>query len=171
MLRPFVLTLAALIVPAFFAGCGSDDKEPTGGNQNTGGGQSTGGAPSGPPPAYDCSAYKWMDVTDACWSCMCGACKPTLDACNTDCTDAMTCAKEEGTLVNVASQLNCEIRATLDLCLTTPAGQAAAQALIAFDTCLILAPNKTTFRACDVECATPYPGDVCERYPEPPPMQ
>jgi hypothetical protein len=166
-LRPFVLTLAALVGSALFAGCGSDDEEPRG-NDNTGGGSSTGGAPSGPPPAYDCSAHKWMDVSDSCWSCMCDACETELDACNTDCTDAFSCAVEKRTLVNVGTELACEIRAILLECLTTPAAQMGAGPLTTLDLCLIAAPNKTTFRACDTECGTPYPGDVCARYPAPP---
>jgi hypothetical protein len=118
----------------------------------------------------DCSSAKWANVTDECWACLCGACKPTLDACNKDCTDILECTEEKQALVNVQADLLCEIRATGNLCLQTPEAQAAAQALIKFDGCLMSAstPKPVTgeFRACETVCKIPYSGDVCQRFPQ-----
>jgi len=68
--------------------------------------------------------------------------------------------------VNVSAHIPCEIRATGNECVTPETGP-GVQGLIAFDNCLIGAPKTSGFRACDAECAIPYPGDVCMRYPPP----
>jgi hypothetical protein len=117
----------------------------------------------------DCSTARWMSVSDSCWSCLCGACKPTLDKCNEDCAGVFRCANEQHTLVNKATDLTCEITATASLCLTDAKSQAAAQSLLDFDTCLlgVTKPHAGDFRACDTECGTKYSGDVCTRFPPP----
>lgn len=70
--------------------------------------------------------------------------------------------------MNVGAEISCEVRATLVECIgSDTARQGAANALIAFDTCLISKGSpSTSFRICDAECGTPYPGDVCARYPQ-----
>src|SRR5262245_47663668 len=163
-----------LVTMLAFVGCGSDSKSQPGRTKVTGGEDDAGGDPpagSHDPVAYngDCSTAKWANVTDDCWACLCGACKTTLDACNKDCTDILECTEEKNALVNVRSELLCEIRATGNLCLQTPAAQAAAQALVTFDGCLM---NGSTpreageFRACETVCKIPYSGDVCQRFPQ-----
>ena len=163
-----------LVTMLAFVGCGSDSKSGPGKTGVTGQKGNDAGEPSGgshDPVAYngDCSTAKWANVTDECWACLCGACKTTLDACNKDCTDILECAEEKHALVNVQTELSCEIRATGNLCLQTPAAQAATQALITFDGCLMAAgtpkPVAGEFRACDTVCKTPYSGDVCQRFP------
>ena len=77
------------------------------------------------------------------------------------------CALEKDTLVGVADEIPCEIRATGVLCLTDAETQAGAAALISFDTCLIArhqAPAQQ-LRACEQECGISYSGDVCQRFP------
>ncbi|MBM4361701.1 MAG: hypothetical protein FJ104_03395 [Deltaproteobacteria bacterium] len=130
-------------------------------------------APEAAPPPVDafngdCKSARWMPVSDECWSCLCGACEKTLNACDQGCSDGVKCAFDEGTLVDVGADIPCEVRATLAECLTTPERQAGAGALIQFDTCLISSPKPNGFRVCEEICAVKYPGDVCERYPEPP---
>lgn len=163
-LRLVATLLIGTLGAATFVACG-DDAEP--GEKADG----SGGQTSGPPPAYDCSAHKWMNVSDECWSCLCDTCKPQLDACNEDCTDIFECAHEKGTLVDNLPEIGCEIRATLVECIATKERQDVANQLIQFDSCLIGAGAKPPFRACDAECATPYPGNVCDRFPEPMPAQ
>jgi hypothetical protein len=168
--RVFSVILVTMVA---FVGCGSDAKSESGGASGTGGAGGSGGGPaasSHEPVAYngDCSSAKWANVTDECWACLCGACKTTLDACNKDCTDILECAEEKHALVNVTADLNCELRATGNLCLQTPAAQAATQALITFDGCLLNGATERVageFRACDTVCKTPYSGDVCQRFP------
>lgn len=167
-LRVLAVSLVTMLA---FVGCGSDSKSDPSGTGGAGGAGGAGPASSSHDPVAfngDCSTAKWANVTDDCWSCLCGACKPKLDVCNKDCTDILECAEEKHSLVNVATDLNCELRATGNLCLQTPAAQAATQALIDFDTCLIGAspkPMAGEFRACDTVCKTPYSGDVCQRFP------
>ena len=97
---------------------------------------------------------------------MCGVCKEPLNKCNQGCMDAFECALEKNTLVGVLGELSCEIRATGNLCLTTPETQAAASELIGFDGCLIGARQpQHRLRACEQECGITYTDDVCERYP------
>lgn len=98
---------------------------------------------------------------------MCGACKEQLDACGEGCMKGFECALEKDTLVGVADEIPCEIRATGVLCLTDAETQAGAAALISFDTCLIArhqAPAQQ-LRACEQECGIAYSGDVCQRFP------
>jgi hypothetical protein len=164
ILGVFLVTMVA------FVGCGSDSKPETLGTGGAPGNAPEAGSGSHDPVPFngDCSAAKWANVTDECWACLCGACKETLDSCNEDCTDIFACAKEKRTLVDVASDINCELRATGNLCLQTPAAQAATMALVTFDSCLIGAATKPVageFRACDTVCKTPYSGDVCQRFP------
>ena len=159
-----------LVTMVAFVGCGSDSKPEMRGTGGATGDAPEAGSRSHDPVPFngDCSTAKWANVTDECWACLCGACKDTLDACNEDCTDIFGCAQEKHTLVNVASDINCEIRATGNLCLQTPTAQAAAMALTTFDSCLIGATTKPVageFRACDTVCKTPYSGDVCQRFP------
>jgi len=152
----------------------------TGGASGSGGAQGTGGAPAsggaapasggadaGPP--LDCTADNWSSgLSEACWSCLCGACAEKLNLCNSDCTDILECAFEKNTFVNQLAEINCEIQATAVECLTTPATQDQAGALIQFDTCLISGGAAAgSFRVCDTECQIPYSGDVCTRYPQP----
>ena len=168
--RVFSVILVTMVA---FVGCGSDSKSESGGTGGAGGEDGSGGksaSGSHDPVAFngDCSTAKWANTTDECWACLCGACKDTLNACNKDCTNILECAEEKHTLVNVAADLNCELRATGNLCLQTPEAQAATQALVTFDTCLIGASPKPVageFRACDTVCKTPYSGDVCQRFP------
>ncbi|HVU02393.1 MAG TPA: hypothetical protein VHE30_11605 [Polyangiaceae bacterium] len=157
---------------------GAADAE-AGGHSNTDSGSSASGtdAEAGGAPAYvevpakdpytkACSTARWGKVSDACWSCLCGACAGQLNACDTDCMGIFVCAEKNQTLVNVGADIQCEIRATAVSCLTTPEAQAATQALLNLDGCLIAhgsAPER--FRACEAECQVPYPGDVCERFP------
>ena len=118
----------------------------------------------------DCDSARWAPVSDACWSCACSTCKEKLNACNNDCMDVLFCSFDRHTLVNDSKDIGCEIRATLTECLNNPTAQAVAQPLTQFDSCLIGAPKPSGgFRACEKECGIPYSGDVCTRYPEPPP--
>ena len=163
-----------LVTMLAFVGCGSDSRSEPGRTKVTAGEGDAGGDP--PPGSHDpvdfngdCSTAKWANVTDECWACMCGACKAKLDACNKDCTDILECTEEKQALVNVQADLFCEIRATGNLCLQTPEAQAAAQALVTFDTCLMGAMPKPVageFRACETVCKIPYSGDVCQRFPQ-----
>jgi hypothetical protein len=118
----------------------------------------------------DCSSARWADVSDACWSCQCGACKATLNACNVDCVGVLACALTHHTLVNVGADVSCEVRATATECLTDAKSQAVATPLVQFDACLIGARTTGHFRACEEECKISYSGDVCQRYPAPPPV-
>jgi hypothetical protein len=115
----------------------------------------------------DCDSARWADVSEACWSCACQTCKDTLDACGDDCMKTLDCTFKNHTLVNNSADIGCEIRATITECLNNPTAQAAAPALTSFDGCLLGAPKPGHFRACEVECAIPYSGDVCQRYPDP----
>jgi hypothetical protein len=120
------------------------------------------------PYSGDCTTARWANVSDACWSCLCGGCAETLNACGKGCIEIMECAMKESTLVGNLSEIQCEIRATLATC--SPGGedenwnQAAT-----FDTCLIATPKPTMgpLRICEEECGIKYSGDVCERFPEP----
>ncbi len=121
----------------------------------------------------DCSTARWGHQSDACWSCLCDACADTLNKCNEDCVGIMECATSKHALVNVTSDISCEVRATTLTCLTDPKSQAQAQALINFDSCLLSAtPGKPAgeFRTCDTVCKNTYSGDVCQRFPEQPAM-
>lgn len=171
------LVVAALAAAAASA-CSSDTASGSAkqGAQSDAGNQGTPDATtpvvdSGPRPVDafngDCSTARWASVSDSCWSCLCGACKPKLDACNADCTGILKCAADKHTLVNKATELTCEISATTSLCLTDAKSQAAAQALLDFDGCLLGATTKQAgdFRACDTECGAVYTGDVCTRFP------
>jgi hypothetical protein len=145
-------------------GGASDGGASSGGATASGGATGAGGAPA----AFgDCSKENWSGETDECWSCMCGACKDTLDVCNDDCITALKCAQTQHTLVNVTADIPCEIRATGNLCLQGAKAQAAAQAVLNFDTCLLKSsPDKgTDFRFCDTVCKHQYSGDVCQRFP------
>jgi hypothetical protein len=119
----------------------------------------------------DCESARWADVSDECWNCGCSLCKATLDACDETCMEALKCSLDKHTLVNNAPDLGCELRATLTECLNTPERIAIAQPLTQFDGCLMTSPGKPAgqFRACEKECAIPYSGDVCQRYPQNPP--
>lgn len=141
----------------------------SGGAPGTGGAAASGGAPAADAgPTLDCTADNWSGMSDACWSCICGACAEKLNVCNSDCTAILECSGEKGALVNVAEELPCEVSAVLAECVTTPAAQAQAGAILALDVCLIGGgPGAGSFRVCDTECAFPYPGDVCARYPQP----
>jgi hypothetical protein len=155
--------LAGLVVSFFLAGCSDDDDTSRQPNpQNPGDAGNT--APD--PFNGDCTTARWSKVSDACWSCMCGACASTLNACDATCATVFECSMEKGTLVNVGAEIQCEIRAVVAECLTDPASQGAAGALINFDTCLITAPKQAGFRVCEDVCQIPYPGDVCTRYPQ-----
>jgi hypothetical protein len=164
LLRSLFASLVALSFSSAFVACSSDgDKKPTVEPQ-----------PDAGRPVitnFDCSVNKWANVSDACWSCMCDACKTTLDACNQDCTDILTCSFEKHTLVNVGADLNCEIVATGTECISDEVSLNAATPLVTFDTCLLTTTKKAAgeFRACDTACAIPYSGDVCVRYPPVPP--
>jgi hypothetical protein len=139
----------------------SDDESSGDGNGGTPG---TGGGSSVQPFNGDCTTAKWADVSDDCWSCMCAACADTLNACDEACVGVLECGMQTGCLVNQGDQILCEIRCVSSECLVD-AGQGAAQAATAFDTCLISATKPSGFRACEDVCAIPYPGDVCTRYP------
>jgi hypothetical protein len=152
LLRGLCFSCVSLVLTA--AGCGSDDAEPAPGGQTE----------TIDPFNGDCSSARWSHLSDACWSCLCGACADTLNACNEGCTTVMECAFEKGTFVNNAADIPCEIRATATECLPG-APEGAAQAVIAFDTCLIAAQKPSGFRVCEDVCQIEYPGDVCERYP------
>lgn len=171
MLRVTHLAVAACLLTVSFAGCSSDSKDPVASSPDDGKPDAAlpapDAAPSGPAAFNgDCSTARWADVSDECWSCLCGACKAKLDVCNEDCISVFDCATKNHTLVNVAADITCEIRATGVTCLQDPKAQAAAQPLLNFDTCLIGAGDKSKeFRACDAECKVPYPGDVCARFP------
>jgi hypothetical protein len=119
-----------------------------------------------------CTTARWSNTTDDCWACLCGACPTQLNACDDACTGGFECAIKENTLVNTAAEVPCEIRGVVKECLDDPALQPGAGALLAFDTCLIGAgttQGNGEFRACETVCKFPYPGNVCQRYPEPPP--
>jgi hypothetical protein len=171
MPRLLSLGLVALVVTAIVSACssgsGGSGKEPT--NLGTDAaipeaGKNTVDAFNG-----DCTSARWADVSDACWSCQCGACKQTLDACNIDCVGVLACALDHHTLANVGSDVTCEIRATVAECLKDPKSQAVASPLTQFDACLIGAHTTGHFRACEDECKISYTGDVCQRYPATPP--
>lgn len=84
--------------------------------------------------------------------------------------DALNCSLEKHTLVDNLPDIGCEIQATVTECLNTPERLAVAQPLTQFDGCLMRATKPAgQFRACEVECAIPYSGDVCQRYPPTPP--
>lgn len=156
---PRIFPLAFVSLFACFAGCDDGGEQP---NPNSPGD----GGPTAPDPFNgDCSTARWSNVSDACWSCMCGACSASLNACNESCTDVFECAVEKQVLVNVGADILCEIRGTAAECLAG-APEGAAQALIAFDTCLISAMKPSGFRVCEDVCQIPYPGDVCTRYPQ-----
>jgi hypothetical protein len=154
MSHRYGLYLACLPLLMSFMGCSDDDAAPAPGGQT----------PAVDPFNGDCTSARWSHVSDACWSCMCGACAASLNACNEGCTNVMECAFEKGTLVNDLADIPCEIRATAAECLVG-APEGAAQAVIAFDTCLIAAQKPSGFRICEDVCQVNYPGDVCERYP------
>jgi len=73
------------------------------------------------------------------------------------------CAVDKKLRVNDVFELLCEKRAGEKDCVN--GATAEWQALITFDMCLMAKPTPPAFRACDTECGTPYPGDVCTRYP------
>ena len=173
-----------LVGVVLVAGCSSDSKptvvDGTGGAGGTradasdaatsGGGASPEAGLGSPPVAFngDCSTAKWANVSDECWSCLCGACTADLNLCNQDCTGILECATSNHTLVNVSSDISCEIAATTATCLKDPKSQAAASPLLTFDTCLLSASTTKApgeFRACDTICKTLYTGDVCTRFP------
>lgn len=114
-----------------------------------------------------CSSTRWSDVSDDCWSCICGACADTLNKCNGDCLNLLWCAVDKHALVNVAADLACEVRATLASCAGEPNAGAEFGNVTAFDTCLVVKPKPDGggFRACERECDITYTGDVCTRYP------
>lgn len=116
----------------------------------------------------DCTTARWASVSDACWSCFCSKCKESLNACDEKCVKGIACAAEKHTLVGVASDLQCELRAFGALCATDPDILASSGALVAFDGCLIdnYRPPEH-LRACEAECGVVYTGDVCERFPDP----
>jgi hypothetical protein len=182
--RPvFSVFVVALSTVAAASACSSSDSPSGQTKQGTGtdGGSGTPdaatpdgampGADSGgrPVDAFngDCSTARWAGLSDSCWSCLCGACKPTLDKCNQDCMSILQCAFDNHTLVNKGTDLSCELTATTVTCLKDPKAQVVATPLINFDTCLIGATTKHAgeFRACDTECNVPYSGDVCTRFP------
>jgi hypothetical protein len=113
----------------------------------------------------DCSTARWANVSDACWSCLCTQCKPSLDQCNTRCAAGMACAFEKKTFVNVAADLSCELAVTVGDCLREEGGVAQAGAIATFDGCLIGKADQSAgeFRTCEKECGLTYPGDVCAR--------
>jgi len=163
MANPRVPCLVFVALIASLSGCSADDDngaaQPNPQNPGDGG--------QNPPDPFngDCTTARWSNVSDACWSCLCGACAATLNACNDGCMDALECSIEKKTLVNVGAEIACEIRATVAECLTG-APEGAAQGLIDFDTCLISAMKPAGFRVCEDVCQIPYPGDVCARYPQ-----
>jgi hypothetical protein len=186
---------SALAGFGFFAvlglgGCSSDSKTPnegpsSGGSAGASGssgadaGVATGGSSSGPDGALpaaepfngDCKTAKWAHLSDECWACLCTACEPKLDLCKEGCTGIFECAQKKQTLVNVGSDLGCEIRATGAACIQDPVSQAQTQQLLDLDGCLLGAKKDPgEFRVCDTVCKTPYPGDVCERFPAAPAM-
>ena len=167
MPNPRLLRLAVLSLVVVFAGslflAGCSDDESSQPNPQTSG---DGGNKAPDPFNGDCTTARWSNVSDACWSCLCGACAATLNACDGACTTVFECTMQKKTLVNVGSDIACEIRATVAECLTDPASQGAATPLINFDTCLIGAPKESGFRVCEDVCQIPYPGDVCARYPQ-----
>lgn len=116
----------------------------------------------------DCTTARWGPTTNECWSCLCNTCKDSLNACGPDCSKAVQCASKKHTLVGVAADIQCELRAFTAECLQDPAAAAASNQLLAFDTCLIDSHKPTEhLRACEVECGTVYTGDVCARFPAP----
>jgi len=138
-----------------FAGCSDDDDA----NPAPGAGQTP-----IDPFTGDCTTAKWSHVSDACWSCVCGACAASLNGCNEGCVAAMECSIAKKTLVNNFNDIQCEINATTRECLQN-APEGAAAGVLAFDTCLITATKPSGFRVCEDVCQIPYPGDVCDRYP------
>jgi len=163
---------ATLALALGFSACSSSGSEkkseaqqtPDAGNAN--GAADAGGTSKVDPFTGDCSSARWAKVSDACWSCLCGACAAKLDACDETCMAAFECAKDKQTLVNTGAEVMCEIRATTAACLSDPKLQAGAGALLNLDTCLIGAPKPAgNLRACASECGIVYPGDVCQRYP------
>jgi hypothetical protein len=168
LLAMLAFTFAALgTAPA----CTSDSSGPTESQQPVADAGRDGKGGSVDPYNADCESARWTDVSEECWNCGCSLCKDTLNACDETCMEALNCSLERHTLVNVAADLGCEIRATLTECLNTPERIAIAQPLTQFDGCLMAAPSKPAgqFRACEKECGIPYSGDVCQRYPPNPP--
>lgn len=176
--------LAAILVAE---GCSSDSNAPSEGASRSGNaGASDADAAKGSggganvadaalPPADpfdgDCKSAKWSHVSDECWACMCAACEPTLDLCNEGCTGIFECAQKQHTLVNVAADISCEVRATGVTCIQDPVSQAQTPQLLNLDGCLIGAKKDPgEFRVCDTVCKTPYSGDVCARFPVAPAM-
>jgi hypothetical protein len=166
MSRAFAPFASTLVVFLGLGACNSDNgsstKQPTdAGSKATPDSAATFVAFTG-----DCSSAKWAPVTDSCWSCLCGACKPKLDVCKEDCMGAFECARLKQTLVNTGSDIMCEIRATAQACLSDPKFQNGAGPLLDLDTCLIASPKPAgQMRACAEECGVKYPGDVCQRFP------
>lgn len=111
----------------------------------------------------DCTKARWANVSQTCWSCMCSACASTMNLANRKSMEIFECMVQKKLLVNQLVELTCEQRAGLKDCVNGATTE--WNNLVTFDLCLMSAPNKTTFRACDTECGTPYPGDVCTRYP------
>ena len=155
----FFLGLATILLFS----CSSDDSAPKPEPKPDG------GSPSKTDPYNgDCSTARWANVSDACWSCLCGGCAESLNACKEGCIEVMECALDNNTLVGDLEEIQCEIRATLATC--SPGGEDENWKQAAtFDTCLITSPKATEgpLRICEEECGIHYTGDVCERFPEP----
>jgi hypothetical protein len=117
----------------------------------------------------NCKTARWVDVSDACWSCYCSTCEMQLDQCGAGCVKGIQCATDNKVLVGVEADLECESRAFTAACDTDPVIMQAASALYAFDACLITShdPAKDMIRSCEAECGTTYTGDVCQRFPAP----
>ena len=177
---PTHLPLVGLVGSLFLVACSSSSTPASGAAASNGTGGTSAitdaGKKTPPPPAVEagprpvdpfsgsCTTARWASVTDACWSCMCGICAPTLNACNDNCIKILACALEKKTLVNGSEAITCEISMTGKLCLQDPALQAEAKPLVAFDGCLIGATKPAgQFRACEEECGIKYSGDVCAR--------
>lgn len=171
MQRFFAILSFALGALGTAQACSSDSSGPTEQQQTVADAGRDGKGGPVDPFNGDCESARWADVSEECWNCGCSLCKDTLNACDETCMEALSCSLEKHTLVDNAPDLGCELRATLTECLNTPERIAIAQPLTQFDGCLMTSPSKPAgqFRACEKECAIPYSGDVCQRYPPNPP--
>jgi hypothetical protein len=115
--------------------------------------------------AFDgmCATSKWSTFSDACWSCWCTQCAATLNVATRRSMEIFECMFDKELLVNNLLELACEVRAGQQECVGTSTDD--WNKLVSFDQCLMTLPPLLAFRHCDTECSTPYPGDVCARYP------
>lgn len=148
------------------AGSASDGSA-TDANDAATGTETDSGTSDAAPPVRDCSSQRWGNVSDACWSCLCGKCADRLNLCDDGCLSILSCSIDNDLLVGSPSELTCEGRSVLSTCLKDPAAQNGVTPFILFDGCLINAHQEPQerLRACEAECGIHYTDDVCTRFP------